>query len=69
MNLNLNFIKMNLHIIFKRNNKKKKPFYRIVLINKSKKKKIIDVVGTYEPLSNPKKYKINIEKLKYWLIK
>ena len=60
---------MSLHIILKRNRKKKKPVYKIVLINKDKKKKILDYLGLYEPLSNPKKIQINIKKVSYWLTK
>ena len=41
----------------------------MIVINKDKKKKIIDKIGTYNPLSKPKKYKINLKKLKYWLAK
>ena len=58
---------MLLRIILLRNKKKKKPFYKIIVINPEKKKIIIDKIGTYDPLSEPKKYLINLKKLKYWI--
>lgn len=50
---------------------KKKPFYRIVAIDSRQPRdgKYIDLIGTYNPISQPKEVKINHEKAKAWLEK
>ena len=57
---------MQLIINLKRNKKNKKPFYKIVVINSQKKNKVIDKIGYYNPLSNPKQIAINKTKLYFW---
>lgn len=50
---------------------KKKPFYRIVAIDSRQPRdgKYIDLIGTYNPVSQPKVIKINRDKAKNWLDK
>ena len=49
--------------------KKKKPFYRVVVIDKRKARdgRFVEVVGTYDPLKKPAEVKLNAERIKYWL--
>lgn len=44
------------------------PFYRIIVVDKRKKRdgKYIENLGTYNPLINPAEIKINQERLDYW---
>ena len=48
---------------------KKAPFYRIVVADSrvARDAKYIDLVGTYNPLTNPAEIKINAEKAEAWL--
>jgi small subunit ribosomal protein S16 len=47
---------------------KKKPFYRIVVIEKEKARngRNLEVVGHYNPLSDPAKVDLNRERIAYW---
>lgn len=47
---------------------KSRPFYRIVAVDQRKKRSggYIDLLGTYNPLTEPKDIKINQEKLEEW---
>jgi len=49
--------------------KKDKPFYRIVVAEKRKKRqgKYIEVIGYYNPLKEPPEIKIDKTRLDYWL--
>ena len=49
--------------------KKKKPFYRVVVMDKRKPRngRTVEVVGTYDPLKNPAEVKLNAERIKYWM--
>ena len=49
--------------------KKKKPFYRVVVIESSKPRngRIVEAVGTYDPLKKPAEIKLNAERVKHWL--
>src|SRR5258707_14537305 len=49
--------------------KKKKPFYRVVVIESSKPRngRVVELVGTYDPLKKPAEIKLNAERVKYWL--
>ncbi len=49
--------------------KKKKPFYRLVVIDKRRPRngRFVEVVGTYDPLKKPAEVKLNAERIKYWL--
>ena len=48
---------------------KKSPFYRIVIADSrvARDAKYIDLVGTYNPLTNPEEIKIDAEKANKWL--
>ena len=49
--------------------KKKKPFYRVVVIEKTRPRdgRVVENVGTYDPLKEPAEYKLNGERIKHWL--
>ncbi len=48
---------------------KKAPFYRIVIADSRKARdgEYVDLVGTYNPLTNPEQVNINVEKAKQWI--
>ena len=47
----------------------KKPFYRIVVTDSRKRRDSgwIESIGYYNPVSSPKEFKIDQERLDYWL--
>jgi small subunit ribosomal protein S16 len=49
--------------------KKKQPSYRIVVIEKTKPRngRFVEIVGTYNPLTNPAAIKLDAERVRYWL--
>lgn len=49
--------------------KKDHPSYRIVALDKRKKRDgaYLEKIGTYEPLAEPAKVNLNKERLSYWL--
>ena len=49
--------------------KKKKAFYRVVVIERTRSRdgRTVDAVGTYDPLKKPAEIKLNAERIKYWL--
>ena len=49
--------------------KKKKPFYRVVVIESSKPRngRVVELVGTYDPLKKPAEIKLNVDRVKHWL--
>ena len=58
-----------LMIRLKRIGKKKKPFYRVVVIEKGRARdgREVENVGTYDPLKNPAEIKLNADRVKHWL--
>jgi small subunit ribosomal protein S16 len=58
-----------LRIRLSRIGKKKKPFYRVVVIECSKPRngRIVEAVGTYDPLKKPAEIKLDAERVKHWL--
>lgn len=48
---------------------KKKPFYRIVVANSESPRdgSFLEVVGTYDPMSNPAKAALKNERVNFWL--
>ena len=50
---------------------KKRPYYRIVVIDKRRARngRFLEVVGQYNPLANPVQMEINAERAQYWLAK
>ncbi len=51
--------------------KKKQPYYRIIIAEARSKRdgKYIDLIGSYNPMSNPKEIKIDIAKYDEWINK
>ena len=49
--------------------KKKRPFYRIVVTEKTRPRngRFVEIVGTYDPLKTPAEVKLEVERIKYWL--
>jgi small subunit ribosomal protein S16 len=49
--------------------KKKKPFYRVVVTEKTRPRngRFVEIVGTYDPLKKPAEVKLDAERIKYWL--
>lgn len=62
---------MAVKIRLMRMGKKKKPFYRIVVMDSRKPRlsDYIDKVGYYNPISDPPEVKIDEEKVKEWVNK
>jgi small subunit ribosomal protein S16 len=52
-----------------RTGKKKKPSYRIVVIEKTRPRngRFVEIVGTYDPLRQPAEIRLKEERVKYWL--
>jgi small subunit ribosomal protein S16 len=50
---------------------KKRPYYRIVVIDKRKARngRFLEVLGQYNPIANPEQVVINAERAQYWLSK
>ena len=50
---------------------KKRPYYRIVVIDKRKARNgsFMEVLGQYNPIANPAQIVINSERAQYWLSK
>jgi small subunit ribosomal protein S16 len=48
---------------------KKTPFYRVVVADSRSPRdgRVIDTIGTYNPLTNPAEIKIDAEKAKNWI--
>jgi len=48
---------------------KKRPFYRIIVIDskKPRESKAKDIIGYYNPLKEPPDIKVDLEKANYWL--
>lgn len=49
--------------------KKKKPFYRVVVMDKRRPRngRFVEVVGTYDPLKKPLEIRLDAERIRYWL--
>jgi small subunit ribosomal protein S16 len=49
--------------------KKKRPFYRVVVTEKTRPRngRFVEIVGTYDPLKEPAEVKLDAERIKYWL--
>jgi len=48
---------------------KKRPFYRVIVIDKRKPResKAKEIIGYYNPLQEPAEIKIDMERANYWL--
>lgn len=51
--------------------KKKRPFYRIVVTEKTRPRngRFVEIVGTYDPLKKPAAIEMKHERVQYWLSK
>ena len=49
--------------------KKKKPYYRVVVIERTRPRngRVVESVGTYDPLKKPAELKLDTERIKHWL--
>ena len=49
--------------------KRKKPFYRVVVIESSRARngRVVEAIGSYDPLKKPAEVKLDAERVKYWL--
>ena len=62
---------MSVKIRLTRRGKKKSPFYRVVVTDSRSPRdgRIIEEIGTYNPVSEPKEIKIDDEKAVEWMTK
>lgn len=62
---------MSVKMRLTRMGKKKKPFYRVVVCDSrtSRQGRYVDVIGTYDPLSEPSAIKLDHEKARLWFDK
>lgn len=60
---------MAVRIRLSRHGKKKAPFYRLVVADSRSPRdgRFIEILGTYNPLTNPAEIKVNSERAAYWL--
>ncbi len=60
---------MAVRIRLKRFGKKKQPFYRVVAAEQSRARnsKTLEVIGTYDPLQDPIRFEIKVERVQHWL--
>jgi small subunit ribosomal protein S16 len=51
--------------------KKKQPFYRVVVTEKTRPRngRFVEIVGTYDAVKNPAVVQINSERVSYWISK
>jgi small subunit ribosomal protein S16 len=49
--------------------KKKHPFYRVVVTEKTRPRngRFVEIVGTYDPLKKPAAVQLDAERVQYWL--
>jgi small subunit ribosomal protein S16 len=49
--------------------KKKKPFYRVVVMERTRARdaRYVENVGTYDPLKKPAEIKLDADRIKHWL--
>jgi small subunit ribosomal protein S16 len=49
--------------------KKKKPYYRVVVIERTRPRdgRVREAVGTYDPLKKPAEIKLDAERIKHWI--
>jgi small subunit ribosomal protein S16 len=59
---------MPVRIRLARKGSKKRPFYRIVVASSEAPRdgRFIEIIGTYNPLTEPAKVDIKAERLEYW---
>ncbi len=52
-----------------RKGKPKRPYYRVVAIDKRSKRdgEPIEILGQYDPIAEDNKFTVNMERINYWL--
>jgi len=60
---------MAVRIRLARQGAKKKPYYRIVVANSESRRdgSFLEIVGTYNPITNPAEVTLKQERVEYWL--
>jgi small subunit ribosomal protein S16 len=60
---------MAVRIRLARHGKKKAPFYRLVVADSRSPRdgRFIELLGTYNPMTDPAEVKVNEERARYWL--
>ncbi|MDK2921075.1 MAG: small subunit ribosomal protein [Desulfonauticus sp.] len=60
---------MALRLRLTRMGSKKRPFYRVVAVNSENKRdgRALEIIGYYNPMTEPPEIKIDPEKLKKWM--
>jgi small subunit ribosomal protein S16 len=60
---------MPVKIRLARHGAKKRPFYRVVVANSESKRdgSFLEIVGTYNPVSEPAQVTLKDERIRYWL--
>ena len=60
---------MAVKIRLARHGAKKRPFYRIVVADSESKRdgRFLEIVGTYNPVSDPAEVSLKDERVKYWM--
>ena len=60
---------MSVKIRLARHGAKKRPFYRIVVADSESPRdgKFLEIVGTYNPLTDPAEVVLKQERIKYWI--
>lgn len=62
---------MSVRIRLSRHGKKKAPFYRLLVTDSHSPRdgRFIEILGTYNPLTEPHELKVDAERAAYWLSK
>jgi small subunit ribosomal protein S16 len=58
-----------LSIRLSRIGKRKKPYYRVVVIERTRPRdgRFVEIVGTYDPLKKPAELKLDADRIKHWM--
>ena len=61
---------MSVKIRLKRMGTKKLPFYRVVVADSRypRNGRFLEEIGIYDPLKNPSLFKVDVNKIKYWVL-
>ncbi len=60
---------MALRLRLKKGGEKKRPFYRLIAIDKEERRdgRALDYLGYYNPMVEPNEVKIDQERVRYWM--
>ncbi|GHT04507.1 hypothetical protein AGMMS5026_04050 [Endomicrobiia bacterium] len=60
---------MAVRLRLQRRGKPQRPYYRVVAIDQRAKRdgEPIEIIGQYDPIAEDNKFKVNIERINYWL--